>query len=836
MDTLKAALARCKPSPHVVEKLMTIKRKTPVLKDLHYNFICLHYAWIIGVTLVGSIILYPAGNMSYIDALFFASGSATQSGLNTIDVNNLYTYQQVWLWMGSMIANPIVIHGAVVFVRLYWFEQRFQHVVREAKALRRSRSRSRATTREPEDNNDIHRAEAGVRGRDIVVLRNNEGHAHGRFLDTPKKEQESTSESDSSIQHPDAQGESTNGQTKDSPKEGNSSLAPSHFPGDARIQWSVPPDSERHITFLEHQRRQTGALRIPSPREFDRGGMPEALDEIVDGSELHRKATVQSDQGHDQLGHTFSPPSSPGPINQHITIDEPNVARTRKTIQSRQGEQGARDGDEASTLRRVASRRSMVSSFIRSRTQEQAQEAPYLSWEPTIGRNSAFVDLSEAQREELGGIEYRALKALAIVLLGYFFFFHLLGIICLIPWILNTRWGAIVQAAGQGRPWWAVFSAGSAFNDQGFTITPDSMASFYDAIFPMLLMTFLILIGNTGFPCMLRFVIWFFSKIVPTGSSVWEELKFLLDHPRRCFTLLFPSSANWWLFWVLVLLNGVDLIFFVVLDLNDPDVTRIPGGIRFVDGLFQAAATRTAGLSVISLTTLHPAIQVSYMIMMYISVFPIAISMRRTNVYEEKSLGIYSDPDEYSENGKEPSFVGAHLQKQLSFDIWYIFLGLFVIAIIEGNRLDNQKDIGFSLFAVLFEVVSAYGTVGLSLGYPNTNTSFSAQFHTLSKLVIIAMEIRGRHRGLPYALDRAVLLPSEALHRKEEDDATKRLRRRSSNVSTLSSATGYGTGIFRDDGLISRQPAGPSDVPPNTASSGRTKSAAHRLSTHQERA
>ncbi|EZF57756.1 hypothetical protein H112_00024 [Trichophyton rubrum D6] len=281
--------------------------------------------------------------------------------------------------------------------------------------------------------------------------------------------------------------------------------------------------------------------------------------------------------------------------------------------------------------------------------------------------------------------------------------------------------------------------------------------------------------------------------------------------------------------------------------MNDPDVTRIPGGIRFVDGLFQAAATRTAGLSVIGLTTLHPAIQVSYMIMMYISVFPIAISVRRTNVYEERSLGIYSNPDEYSEDEKEPSFVGAHLQRQLSFDIWYIFLGLFVISIIEGTRLDNPKDLGFSLFAVLFEVVSAYGTVGLSLGYPDTNASFSAQFHTLSKLVIIAMEIRGRHRGLPYALDRAVLLPSESLHRKEDDDASKRLRRRSSNVSALSSATGQASGLFRDDGglmarLQQQQPSSSgggavgssSDAPPPpTASSAR---GAKRLSTHQEAA
>src|SRR3954447_23255455 len=98
------------------------------------------------------------------------------------------------------------------------------------------------------------------------------------------------------------------------------------------------------------------------------------------------------------------------------------------------------------------------------------------------------------------------------------------------------------------------------FNDLGFTLTPESMIPFQFAVLPLLIGTFLIIIGNTGFPCMLRFVIWLSHKFVPYGSGVWEELRFLLDHPRRCFTLLFPSGANWWLFWVLVLMNVIDLI------------------------------------------------------------------------------------------------------------------------------------------------------------------------------------------------------------------------------------------------------------------------------------
>lgn len=210
-----------------------------------------------------------------------------------------------------------------------------------------------------------------------------------------------------------------------------------------------------------------------------------------------------------------------------------------------------------------------------------------------------------------------------------------------------------------------------------------------------------------------------------------------------------------------------------------------PAGYRVLNGLFQAASTRTAGFATVNLAELHPGIQVSYLIMMYISVYPIAISVRRTNVYEEKSLGIYGSSSEAEEDEKEPSYVGAHLRRQLSFDLWYIFMGMFIIAIAEGKHLENTNEYAFTLFSVLFEIVSAYGTVGMSLGYPNTNASFSAEFSVVSKLVVIAMQIRGRHRGLPYELDRAILLPSENLHKKEVEDASKRLQRRGSTVSNI---------------------------------------------------
>ena len=61
--------------------------------DSHVNLNADEHAsdlYILSVTIIGSILLYPAGGLNYIDALFFASGTATQSGLNTYVSGSTY--------------------------------------------------------------------------------------------------------------------------------------------------------------------------------------------------------------------------------------------------------------------------------------------------------------------------------------------------------------------------------------------------------------------------------------------------------------------------------------------------------------------------------------------------------------------------------------------------------------------------------------------------------------------------------------------------------------------------------------------------------------------------
>ncbi|KAI2469265.1 potassium transport protein TRK1/TRK2 [Annulohypoxylon bovei var. microspora] len=800
---------------YVLDFFQTL-RPSLLSKDPHFNFITAHYFWIVGWTIVGSILLFASGKgqLAYIDALFFASGANTQAGLNTVDVNTLNTFQQLVIYFLAMMSNPITIHSSVVFLRLYWFEKRFQHVVKEATTRRVSIAKSRSKSKPT-----IADVEKGVNGRNIMVMHNtakssrmtNDGILLNNYtIEGATKHETPTN---SSAHHDESDLEEADPIDEDQPIQ---QLAPPQIKFSDQVRRSdmlgaddvdillpsMRSDAE-HIAILERQRKaDKGVLRIPGPREADGGALPEEVDE--EGAEgpdpSNRRRRESSVEGPRR-------PTSPWRLANRadrqptITIEEPVRPRREEhelperviedaeaavhAISALKPHKPRKEGEKLhhTDTTTSTSRINPLHRIKTALTQGKEEDPPYLSWQPTIGRNSEFLGLSEEQREELGGIEYRSLKTLALVLTIYYFGYTIFGIITLVPWIVhdNDYYGHIIDEAGQSRVWWGFFTANSALMDLGMTLTPDSMNSFNTAIFPLLIMSFLIILGNTGFPIMLRFMIWLFSLIAPRGSGLWEELRFLLDHPRRCFTLLFPSNANWWLFFILVALNGVDLILFIILDLHDGAVDGLPLNIRFLDGWFQAVSTRTAGFSCINLALIHPAVQTSYLIMMYISVFPVAISIRRTNVYEEKSLGVYSnnhDADDSEQSNM--SYVGTHLRRQLSFDLWYIFVGYFILTISEGSRLMSGD---FSMFAVLFEVVSAYGTVGLSLGYPDVNASLCSQFSVVGKLVIIAMQIRGRHRGLPYGLDRAVLLPSEHLNRKEAEDAELRLQRRHSAMS-----------------------------------------------------
>lgn len=239
-------------------------------------------------------------------------------------------------------------------------------------------------------------------------------------------------------------------------------------------------------------------------------------------------------------------------------------------------------------------------------------------------------------------------------------------------------------------------------NNLGFTLTPDSMISFRDATWPMLVTSFLAFAGNTFYPCFLRLFIWTLYKLSPAGSSLQESLRFLLDHPRRCYTLLFPSTATWILATILIILNFLDTLLIIVLDLHNPEVNVLPIGPRILAAIFQSASSRHTGTASFNLANVNPAVQFSLLVMMYISVYPIAISIRMSENYEERALGIYAQDESLDERKGSKTYLINHMRNQLSFDLWYIFLGVFCICIAESDRIMNLADpVSFFFYSLL---------------------------------------------------------------------------------------------------------------------------------------
>jgi hypothetical protein len=77
----------------------------------------------------------------------------------------------------------------------------------------------------------------------------------------------------------------------------------------------------------------------------------------------------------------------------------------------------------------------------------------------------------------------------------------------------------------------------------------------------------------------------------------------------------------------------------------------------------------------------------------------------------------------------------------------WLFIFIFLISVFEGPLMTPTNPT-ITLFRVIFEVVSAFGGCGLSMGFSATTSSLAAVFSVSSKITLIFVMCMGRHRGL----------------------------------------------------------------------------------------
>ncbi|CEM02411.1 unnamed protein product [Vitrella brassicaformis CCMP3155] len=306
----------------------------------------------------------------------------------------------------------------------------------------------------------------------------------------------------------------------------------------------------------------------------------------------------------------------------------------------------------------------------------------------------------------------------------------------------------------------ACFTTVAAFNNAGLTLLSNNLVLFAKDRGVLLVICWLIVGGQTGIPFALRFILWALRGVT-RNKQAREDLDFLWHHPRQCSTHLFPSYETALLLATWVTFTSGEFALFVLTNA----VGKFPGFSKsdeWLVGFFQSVSTRTAGFNAVDIGQTSTGMLVVWVFMMFVAVYPFELTLRtsasiklrqdaqrRSLVLEYAPVQVVSVAELAAAGDHQMLTPARRLMALCLKDTSIIYMCVLVITLADNQMLHHNQ-----LFAVLFEVISAYGTVGLSIS--DTNLALSASLSTFSKLVLCFVMLLGRHRGLPSHFDSSV--------------------------------------------------------------------------------
>ena len=564
------------------QKMNRFKESVYRFWDTKIHFLHLHLLYFLFIILLSSALYYcePGTNWNYIDALFMATTGCTDTGLNTIPMSEMSNYHMILLYMDSFLGCHVLISFFVVMVRRYYFSKRFEKELKynqkrkeEYKRLKqeqqdqdRQRASSDSNTTVNSNNDGNHSITGPIRRRmSMLSIKStppqNTKKLH--FFSRKRRGSFDTHEKikqDIFVQHPmhlQNLNDDKSFSTIDMEVENMDSQSSSASTHD-QIEGILAMDSS-------HPHDKTP---IPSRRNSMESSQYHELSDAQQQNDVNNKVIQFSDVS---TNNTSTNNTNTNNTNQQITFrEDTNILRERERRKLQQN----RVNDDDVPLHRTNSEYEIMSQPV------------------------AKSELTKDERYRIGGTEYRALEMLArIVPLYYIGFIMSFGFFFRIYIAGSTYAQEVLKTSntnGPVDPWFfSFFMSLSAFTNLGLNHLDASMAPFQNAPAPLILSIILILAGNTAFAILLRFIIWLCYILTPKSAVMRREtFRYLLDHPRRCYTTLFPATQTWWLLIVLVAITLTELVCFLALNYWLPVLAGISWGSRFLDGLFQSVATR----------------------------------------------------------------------------------------------------------------------------------------------------------------------------------------------------------------------------------------------------
>lgn len=255
-----------------------------------------------------------------------------------------------------------------------------------------------------------------------------------------------------------------------------------------------------------------------------------------------------------------------------------------------------------------------------------------------------------------------------------------------------------------------IFHAVSAFSNAGFSLFPDNLERFSHSPLVLFVVMLLVVFGGLGF-----------IVLQDLYQRITRKHRYLNYHSR----VVLGMTA------ILIALGF--LIYFGFEQNNS--FASFPLRDRIVNALFQSVTTRTAGFDTVPQNLLSQPSKVFTLLLMFIGAGPgsIAGGIKVTTIFIIIILMVrHPDAAGDIQIGKH-RLTGYVLNRASVYFLKALFLmlsGALLLSLIEGYR-------GVAFDNIVFEVVSAFGTVGLSLG-------LTPELSVAGKLVIIGIMFAGR--------------------------------------------------------------------------------------------
>ncbi|MFH1782008.1 MAG: potassium transporter TrkG [Candidatus Omnitrophota bacterium] len=314
------------------------------------------------------------------------------------------------------------------------------------------------------------------------------------------------------------------------------------------------------------------------------------------------------------------------------------------------------------------------------------------------------------------------LKSLILYVLGITFGIEAIGAV-----LFNRRFADIDSS---------VFHSISSFCNAGFSLNSSSFINYRSDMFVNIVMMALIILGGIGFIVLIdipKIFKWFFKKIFLRTN---EDIKQLMSKLSLQTKIAFSVSVS---------LLVVGAVAFLILE-NSYSLEGLSWKEKFLTSFFQSTTTRTAGFNTIPMMALTSPTLFFMILLMFIGASPGStgggIKTCTFGVLIAGALSMIKNRNHiqiFKRTIPKPIFRKAVMIAGLSLT-WIVVVTMLLCFIEEKNLLMPNY-----FLRILFEVTSAFGTVGLSTG-------ITPLLSVLGKIVIMITMFVGRVGPLTLAL------------------------------------------------------------------------------------